>query len=75
MEGQKNKYDPRFYFIAINSLKLFKQPEEDISLLFRLGSKKSDSKYSVDSVVTCEEGYQLVEGEAQREVHILKYGA
>jgi hypothetical protein len=74
MEGQ-TRYDPRFYFIAINSLTLFKQPSEDLSLLFRLGTKTSESKYSVGGLVRCEEGFQLGEEEAQREVHILKYGA
>lgn len=59
MEGQKTSYDPRFYFIAINNLTLYKQPSHDITLLFRLGTKTSDSKYSVDGVEPCEEGFKL----------------
>jgi hypothetical protein len=41
MESQQNRYDPRFYFISVTALTLFKEPKHDITLLFRLGTKAS----------------------------------
>lgn len=38
-------YDPRFYYIQINSLSFRRKLHEDVVLLFKLGGKISESVY------------------------------
>lgn len=66
MEGHKNRYDPRFYLIKINSLILYENPKHDLTLQFRLGTKKSQSKYEVEDMIESDKGIKLTEEEALR---------
>ena len=50
-------YDPRFYYIQINSLSFHRKPHEDVVLLFKLGGKISESVYEADDIIASEYGF------------------
>ena len=50
-------YDPRFYYIQINSLSFHRKPHEDVVLLFKLGGKLSESVYEAEDIVASEYGF------------------